>query len=63
MDGVTATMKANEQCFCGSGRKFKRCHKASYDPVRPGTSSPPRPVPEDIERPTYVVEGRDDRWD
>ena len=63
MDGVTATMKANDQCFCGSGRKFKRCHKASYDPVRQGTISPQRPVPDSIELPTYVLEGRVDRWD
>lgn len=63
MDRVTATMKANDQCFCGSGRKFKRCHKASFDPVRPGQVSPLRPVPEDIELPTYVVEGRVDRRD
>jgi methionyl aminopeptidase len=56
-------MKANDQCFCGSGRKFKRCHKASYDPVRPGTISPQRPVPDSIELPTYVMEGRVDRWD
>ncbi len=55
-------MKANDQCFCGSGRKFKRCHKASFDPVRPGAVSPQRPVPAEIELPTYVVEGRVDRW-
>ncbi len=56
-------MKANDQCFCGSGRKFKRCHKASFEPVRQGTIAPQRPVPDDIELPAYVVEGRVDRWD
>jgi methionyl aminopeptidase len=56
-------MKANDQCFCGSGRKFKRCHKASFEPVRQGAISPLRPVPDTIELPTYVVEGRVDRWD
>jgi len=60
---VTATMKANDLCFCGSGRKFKRCHKDSFEPVRPGRVSPLRPVPDHIELPTYVVEGRVDRWD
>ncbi|HEX4903039.1 MAG TPA: type I methionyl aminopeptidase [Acidimicrobiales bacterium] len=60
---MTATMKANDLCFCGSGRKFKRCHKDSFEPVRPGRVSPQRPVPEHIELPTYVVEGRVDRWD
>jgi methionyl aminopeptidase len=56
-------MKANDLCFCGSGRKFKRCHKASYEPVRPGAIAPLRPVPDHIELPSYVVEGRVDRWD
>ena len=60
---MTATIKANDQCFCGSGRKFKRCHKDSFEPVRPGHLSPQRPVPADISLPTYVVEGRVDRWD
>ena len=56
-------MRANDQCFCGSGRKFKRCHKAAYEPVRQGSISPLRSVPDHIELPTYVVEGRVDRWD
>ena len=54
-------MKANDQCFCGSGRKFKRCHKGSYEPVRPGQVSPLRPVPDAVELPDYVVTGRVDR--
>jgi methionyl aminopeptidase len=56
-------MKANDQCFCGSGRKFKRCHKDSFEPVRPGAVSPLRPVPDHIAVPEYVVTGRVDRWD
>ncbi len=60
---MTATIKANDTCFCGSGRKFKRCHKASFEPVRPGRVSPLREVPEDIERPPYVIEGEVNRWD
>jgi methionyl aminopeptidase len=63
LGAMTATIKANDQCFCGSGRKFKRCHKASFEPVRPGTVSPQRPVPGDIDLPAYVAAGRVDRWD
>ena len=50
--------KANELCWCGSGRKFKRCHRASQDRVRPGELSPARPVPPDISRPDYADSGR-----
>lgn len=53
-------LKANDPCWCGSGRKFKRCHKIAAERVRPGQQSPPRPVPETIARPDYAttVEGR-----
>jgi methionyl aminopeptidase len=50
--------KANDPCWCGSGRKFKRCHKAASDRVRPGRISPMRPVPEHIPRPPYAESGR-----
>lgn len=50
--------KANEPCFCGSGQKFKRCHKAAYDRVRPGALTPWRPVPDHIVRPPYATEPR-----
>ncbi|MGH9067102.1 MAG: type I methionyl aminopeptidase [Acidimicrobiales bacterium] len=50
--------RANDPCWCGSGRKYKRCHRASSDRVRPGHLSPPRPVPERIERPDYAASGR-----
>ncbi len=56
-------MKANDQCFCGSGRKFKRCHKASFEPVRPGTVGPRREVPADITVPSYITEGEVVRWE
>jgi methionyl aminopeptidase len=49
--------KANDPCWCGSGRKFKRCHKASTDHVRPGRLSPPRQVPASIPRPPYAESG------
>jgi methionyl aminopeptidase len=50
-------LRANDPCWCGSGRKFKRCHKASTDHIRPGRVSPPRPVPADIPRPAYAATG------
>jgi methionyl aminopeptidase len=49
--------KANDPCWCGSGRKFKRCHKASTDHIRPGRVSPTRPVPARIPRPPYAETG------
>jgi len=50
-------LKANDPCWCGSGRKFKRCHKASTDHIRPGRLSPTRQVPADIPRPPYAETG------
>jgi methionyl aminopeptidase len=47
----------NERCWCGSGQKYKRCHRPKDEPVRPGTVSGPRPVPDDIERPPYMNNG------
>ncbi len=49
--------KANDPCWCGSGRKFKRCHKASTDHIRPGRVSPTRAVPAHIPRPPYAETG------
>ncbi|HZA87763.1 MAG TPA: SEC-C metal-binding domain-containing protein, partial [Acidimicrobiales bacterium] len=54
MPTIALALKANDPCWCGSGRKFKRCHKASTDRIRPGRVSPPRPVPADIARPPYA---------
>jgi methionyl aminopeptidase len=51
-------LKANDPCWCGSGRKFKRCHKAATDRVRPGSLSPTRLVPEGIGRPPYADTGQ-----
>ncbi len=55
--------KANDRCWCGSGKKFKRCHKAATSPVQPGRISPLRPVPEAIDKPTWADGGHADRWD
>ena len=61
---------ANDPCWCGSGEKYKRCHReedarkaggaprARPNAVRPGIVSPRRPVPPDIPRPNYAVSGR-----
>jgi methionyl aminopeptidase len=54
--------KANDPCWCGSGQKFKRCHKASYEQIRPGRLSPTRTVPDAIARPSYAETGEVDRW-
>ena len=51
-------VKANDPCWCGSGKKFKRCHKAATDRIRPGHVSPMRAVPEAIGRPPYAASGR-----
>ena len=57
---------ANDPCWCGSGKKYKRCHRdaddaaggppgeARADRVLPGTVSQERPVPPSIPRPPYV---------
>jgi methionyl aminopeptidase len=50
-------LKSNDLCWCGSGRKFKRCHKASTDRIRPGRLSPMRSVPPSIGRPPYAETG------
>jgi len=52
------TLKANDPCWCGSGRKFKRCHRSEAERVQPGTLSPRRALPPDIERPDYAGTGR-----
>ncbi len=55
--------RANEPCWCGSGRKYKRCHKRSEGRVLPGEVSPMRPVPDDIARPPYADTGQVVPWD
>ncbi len=60
--------KPNDSCWCGSGRKYKKCHlgddEASKAPVpvakriRPGRVSPRREVPSHIPRPDYAATGR-----
>src|SRR5438876_260691 len=69
-----ALPRPNEACWCGSGDKYKRCHKESdylflrdeqkrleQNKVRPGVISPRREVPLDIPRPEYAVTGEASR--
>jgi methionyl aminopeptidase len=59
-----STIKSNDPCWCGSGKKFKRCHKdpatakAPRNPsVRKGRVTDVLTVPADIRRPDYVSNG------
>ena len=54
--------QANEACWCGSGRKYKRCHKGLEGRVLPGFISPMRSVPAHIARPPYADTGVVNRW-
>ncbi|BEP12623.1 type I methionyl aminopeptidase [Acidothermaceae bacterium B102] len=61
----------NDACWCGSGRRYKNCHRlADLNPdavrppaaaavrrVRPGRVSPRRAVPPSIARPPYLATG------
>jgi len=57
-----ASLKSNDACWCGSGRKYKRCHKLAQAPLRPGRLSPTRPVPAGIARPDYAESGEPGSW-
>ena len=54
--------QANDPCWCGSGRKYKRCHKPQEGRVVQGVVSPRRTVPEHIVRPPYAESGVPVRW-
>ena len=49
--------RPNDPCFCGSGLKFKRCHRPTTDRVQAGTVSPRRTVPDHIEKPPWAETG------
>jgi methionyl aminopeptidase len=49
---------AGDACWCGSGRKYKRCHKPLEGRVLPGVISPMRSVPQTIVRPPYAETGK-----
>ncbi len=48
---------SNDQCWCGSGRKYKRCHKGTEGRIQPGIISPMRTVPGHIAKPPYADTG------
>ncbi|MEP6624997.1 MAG: type I methionyl aminopeptidase [Acidimicrobiia bacterium] len=50
-----AGLGTNEPCWCGSGLKYKKCHRLRDEPVRPGAVGPLREVPTEIERPPYMA--------
>ena len=50
-------LRSNDPCWCGSGRKYKRCHKPSEGRVLPGHVGPMRPVPAGIVGPDYAATG------
>jgi methionyl aminopeptidase len=47
----------NDRCWCGSGQKYKRCHRLADEPIKAGKQSPERSVPADIPRPPYIANG------
>jgi methionyl aminopeptidase len=53
----TPTFKSNDPCWCGSGRKYKRCHRGSEGRVLPGRVSPMLTVPAGIVGPDYAATG------
>jgi methionyl aminopeptidase len=58
-----ALPQANDLCWCGSGRKYKRCHRKVEGRVVPGLVSPMREVPAHIGRPPYADTGEPAPWD
>ena len=55
--------QANDLCWCGSGRKYKRCHRKVEGRVVPGEVTPMRAVPAHIGRPPYAETGEFVPWD
>ena len=55
--------KANEPCWCGSGRKYKRCCKKREGKVIAGVVTPMRSVPDHIPHPPYAETGEYEPWD
>ena len=53
--------RSNDPCWCGSGRKYKRCHRTAEGKISPGRVSPLRAVPPEIPRPDYA-DGPVTRW-
>ncbi len=60
---LAAGLKSNDACWCGSGRKYKRCHKGKEGRVLPGHVSPMRTVAAHIPPTPYYESGRPPRTD
>ncbi|MDQ2728092.1 MAG: type I methionyl aminopeptidase [Actinomycetota bacterium] len=58
-----STIRSNDPCWCGSGRKYKRCHRGLEGKVLPGHVSPMRAVPAGIVATDYYETGRVHRRD
>ena len=54
--------QGSDACWCGSGRKYKRCHRPLEGKVQAGVISPMRPVPDHIVKPPYAATGSAPRW-
>ena len=54
---ASAGLKSNDPCWCGSGRKYKRCHRATEGRVLPGHVSAMRDVPDHIVPTDYYRSG------
>ncbi|MCW2726759.1 MAG: methionine aminopeptidase [Frankiales bacterium] len=55
---TTPTLAANDPCWCGSGRRYKRCHRiADLDPER-AAAEQARKAAEDAEAARYVRPGK-----
>jgi len=55
--------KSNDPCWCGSGRKYKRCHRGLEGKVVAGHVSAMRGVPEGIAPTDYYLSGKPRRRD
>jgi methionyl aminopeptidase len=55
--------KSNDPCWCGSGRKYKRCHRVTEGRVVAGRVSPMQTVPDHIVPPDYYRTGEPIRRD
>jgi methionyl aminopeptidase len=56
-------LKSNDPCWCGSGRKYKRCHRALEGRVLPGHVTPMRDLPDGITATDYYLTGSPARRD
>jgi methionyl aminopeptidase len=69
MVGPLAKIGRNDPCWCGSGRKYKKCHESADHagaaprptprraPLEPGRVTPAHAVPASIPRPEYATGG------